>query len=995
MEFKNRHSLLVVISTVLTISCLLGAHRCMGCSDHDQDLYRLGSTHYSRGEWDFAIQRFEELLKTGSDETLKALGQFYLAESFVASKQLDRAQRQLQRFLKRYPDHRFANQALFRLGEVAYLLGHTELASTTLQKFAKKNVDHQLLEFALPYLGEIELKKGNLVGAAQHFEKSLRQNPHGSLAHEARFGLARALEKSNSIQQAVRFYQFLIDHPDSNRAPDSLMQIAKIHYRQKDLTKAKSLLQEFEAKYPASELANPVRYWQGRIHFDEQEFAQAAKYYQTALDDNPNSKIIPALRFELARSLTQLDRFADAIAQLKIVNAEFPKSDWADDSLLLNLQILRNHEQYQRALKLCRQFHQHYPDSDLMIHVLDSEAECQFALDHYVAAESLFSRLVALFPTLADHTLIKKGRFENWRYKLAVSQIKLSKDREAIYNLGAIDLENCDDETRSAALLAIASIHIQRNQLKEACQGLIEYVRLNPETESAAKCLIDISLLFAKRENFQAADQWVQKIRSNQARAETYVKIAEVAFARKQFVFASKWFSLGSRIPADSATRCRASMGQIWSLKELGNIESTIAAVDRLIQSFPACQQAAEALYLKAVLLERSGAMQQSIPVFEALAKKYPESKYSEQSLLSLANLYRKYNASKLPTLEVPISKQISSADSKRIDLLLYELAWILKDSGQLEKSSRCFSELVERFPKHQHGAEALLQIAVNELQANKIETGKRRLLALTQAQASPRVLATANYELGRIAFTEKRFDQAFQHMTAVWQRSPTSSQASAARYWAAEARYQAGKVGEANKLFSALATSGGKDSPNADRVQLRLAQINIKLENWEAAREIAERLVAKTPNQIRAAESHFVIGRAYSGLGLFSKARASFQKVLLDSDLKGSETAAMAQWMIGETYFHQEDYQAAIDAYQRTEILHAYPQWQAAALLQAGKCFERINQIKKAISHYQRLIKSHSDSRYVAEANERLQLLGQVTTAEKTQPRDRTYKQK
>ena len=40
-----------------------------------------------------------------------------------------------------------------------------------------------------------------------------------------------------------------------------------------------------------------------------------------------------------------------------------------------------------------------------------------------------------------------------------------------------------------------------------------------------------------------------------------------------------------------------------------------------------------------------------------------------------------------------------------------------------------------------------------------------------------------------------------------------------------------------------------------------------------------------------------------------------------------------MAQWMIGETYFHQKNYDAAIRAYLELEALYAFPTWQAAAL--------------------------------------------------------------
>ena len=73
--------------------------------------------------------------------------------------------------------------------------------------------------------------------------------------------------------------------------------------------------------------------------------------------------------------------------------------------------------------------------------------------------------------------------------------------------------------------------------------------------------------------------------------------------------------------------------------------------------------------------------------------------------------------------------------------------------------------------------------------------------------------------------------------------------------------------------------------------------------------------------------------------------AREAYQSVVVSATGAKTETAAMAQWMIGETYFMQREFNQAIKAYHRVEVLHSYPQWQAAALLQAGKCHEMLGQ--------------------------------------------------
>ena len=80
-----------------------------------------------------------------------------------------------------------------------------------------------------------------------------------------------------------------------------------------------------------------------------------------------------------------------------------------------------------------------------------------------------------------------------------------------------------------------------------------------------------------------------------------------------------------------------------------------------------------------------------------------------------------------------------------------------------------------------------------------------------------------------------------------------------------------------------------------------------------------------------------------------------------------------MAQWMIGETYFHQKNYDDAIPAYLRVEILYDYPQWNAAGLLQAAKCYELRRDYRAAVELYARLLSEYPDTPYRQQASERL----------------------
>ena len=66
-----------------------------------------------------------------------------------------------------------------------------------------------------------------------------------------------------------------------------------------------------------------------------------------------------------------------------------------------------------------------------------------------------------------------------------------------------------------------------------------------------------------------------------------------------------------------------------------------------------------------------------------------------------------------------------------------------------------------------------------------------------------------------------------------------------------------------------------------------------------------------------------------------------------------------MAQWMIGETFFHQRDYARARAAYlavierQVPAKRQAPADWQARAALQVGKCWELENRWDEAQAMY------------------------------------------
>ena len=154
--------------------------------------------------------------------------------------------------------------------------------------------------------------------------------------------------------------------------------------------------------------------------------------------------------------------------------------------------------------------------------------------------------------------------------------------------------------------------------------------------------------------------------------------------------------------------------------------------------------------------------------------------------------------------------------------------------------------------------------------------------------------------------------------------------------------------------------------------VRLKRIQCWIALKRWKDALEGAqaekEGLAAGDPSL---AELDYVAGQALLGLGQIEKARAAFQAVI--DVRKDGELAAQAQLMRGETYFHQDQFHEALRDFLKVDILHDAPRWQAAALLEAGKVYERLDQWADAAETYGRLLNRFPTEPSAAEARRRL----------------------
>ena len=307
---------------------------------------------------------------------------------------------------------------------------------------------------------------------------------------------------------------------------------------------------------------------------------------------------------------------------------------------------------------------------------------------------------------------------------------------------------------------------------------------------------------------------------------------------------------------------------------------------------------------------------------------------------------------------------------------MLADWGWALVDADKPTEADVVFSRLLKDFPDSPHAADARFNLAESANQTKNLDEVISLLNPLVSegTKASPRLVQSALYRLGRTQAEKKDWPGASKTLDRLLAEFPDSTFRREARLLRAEVALEAGDAPAADSALAALtAEPADPNDPPAFALAVRRRRVQslLALKKWKDVLEAADALKADAPADPRMAEIEFARGRALQQMARFDDARASYAAVI--EARKGGELVARAQFMIGETYFHQKDYHEAILQLLRVDILYDAPAWQAAALLEAGKAHEQLAQWADAAETYKRLREKFPDDPNAAEAKTRL----------------------
>lgn len=996
-----RRPVIALLALAIYLCCAVPAR-----ADLARDQFAVAAAHYSGRRWQLAADEFQAFLQQFPLHERAASARFFRGEALLQLRQLEEARREFRRYVEHFSTGEYARQASYRVGEIGYLLGDGKQARSDLQIFLRKYPGDALNAQVLVYLDQLSFDAGDLQAAVRHCQQALQDYPESELAPACRFGLARALEKDGQTAEAIQHFQQIVDQRGDLRG-ESLLHLAACHYASSNYDAALTALealgrepsksnlherstllrgwtlfqlerydeaaQQFSAIADTQEYAPEAQYWLGLSQKKLDRWDQAAETLQSAIQRFPQSKSLAAMQYHAGDAFLLAGQLEQADAQFAAV-AKSADSQWQGDALLGRARIALLRGELDRVEKLVAAYQQFDAQGPLQREFRRLQATA------WINAGKM-PQAIQLLQAQIEST---EGDVAPEVRLLAQAQQRAGNHEQALQLLDQVPLDPTDSEAQLTRGLA----HLGLEQYPQALSCLEGYTATKPTGSGAALALAEASYCHLKLGDVASArrlyDSLTAEFRTSSVIVPATQRLAELALASDELEFAQQLYAA----LAEQTDVPQAQQQGLFGLARIAfrqaDYSDAIEHAAMLIERFPHGELLIEAQLLRAGALEKRGDFDAAQSLYREVFEQHAETPLAARALLTSARLHRRTQQS--TEAAVLYQQLLERTDSVvGIDMVLYELAWLLRDSGQADQSDECFQRLHDEFRDSSYWPDATYRLAEHARVRGESVAAAQLLDELIASDQGQAIREFALYLRGQVAAERQQWDQVLSAMQRLASEHPDSKLVRQAQFWLAEAHYRQSQWNEAAERFEQLSTSAIENESWLAVVALRRAQIRAQREDWEGAFAIASQIADQHPSFRQQYEVDYLIGRCLANDARFDEAREAYRRATRSSTGGKSETAAMAQWMIGESYFHQKDYRTAIQEYLRVEILYAFPTWQAAALLQAGKCHELLNEHLQAYELYSQLMKRYPETQFAEEAARRLSLANNHSSHERT----------
>ncbi len=968
---------------------------------HYARLY-LGLTQVNQSDFKAARENLRQFVKDSPNNQNLPQARYRIGECSYLLNDLPAARTELAAYLKAHAEDAFADRALPYLGDVQLRLNDPESAAATFQKAMEQFPEGPLIDDA-------RYGRAKALDALKRPAEAFplyQQVAKGasSRAAEAQFQVGSHLFDTGKFPEAAAAYRQVWDRfPEASLTMDARLNAGFALYRAGNFLEAATVFEPVTADATRGVTAG---YWRGMSLKSGGNHAAAAAALAKVVPSADKHPLEQSLIFQqgVCARLAGDNEAAEA-AFLSVVK-KFPTGDFADDALHFATELAIDAGQLDVAIARRKQFAENFPQSGLRLYqeLLGGRLSLGKAAQlitagkpaNEIAAE--YDQAARSFERVLAESMLARTKLQA-RYYLALAR-QLQGDHRATLELlkpliAEIPTEGAHE--LGDALVLQADSFSQTEQWDAALAAAKRYRQQFPQGRQRFRALAITAIAQARLNQLDASNvawnELLEKSDSASLVASTTLQLAELAEQRQDWKTAESLYNWLTKLAKGTENEAFARRGLAWALFQQKQFPAAAQSFAMVESEFPQHRLAPECAYYHAEAVREAGQLPQAAAAFAAAFAKYaPAESAPPGAELQAPGLFA-YRAGLQAARVYRQLKQVDPADKgyaavlekfpkpQHLDKLLDEWALLNYEANRFEQADVLFARLLRETPESDLADNAKLSLAESDLLADRLDKARAAFDELRQSPtADATVKERAHYQSMILAMDQQRWNDVLM-LTAEFEKAFATS---ALRPYVAYCNLEA-QLADLQATSEVLAAAEKQLREQIDapapveipawypRLWILLAEVRFRKKDYAGVEQAVTELKQRLPNGPLLYQAEEVLGRCFKQQAEFDKARAAFQRAIADPTSFRTETAAKSQFLLAETYFLQEKWLDAFRAYMKVYSNYAaYPSWQAAALLQAGKCDEQQGEWKTAAQTYEQLITEFPQSTHIAEAKKR-----------------------
>jgi TolA-binding protein len=465
-------------------------------------------------------------------------------------------------------------------------------------------------------------------------------------------------------------------------------------------------------------------------------------------------------------------------------------------------------------------------------------------------------------------------------------------------------------------------------------------------------------------------------------------------------------------IPADQLVP-ESEFRIIWAYMAMGNYHEVVRRTDKFFRKYPKYPLTGYALLLQGVAYDQLNNVDKAIDSYQTLVDLFPQSPASGKAVyLMTLSLHRAQEPSRIVSALNHLNDHLqSSAEIKSDAWRKNTLFWIAEGYYSIqdwEHAEATYSRFVELAPDSPMIPYALQGLAASLAaqgpdKLDKAKIYEQQAIARAQELSNTPVAADAKFQMGKVFFNQKQYDQSLAQMDAFIQESTNTVRVAEAIYDSGLALYNQQYYTEALARWKQV-IDGYRFSPFRSLAYLQTGRTQFGLGKFDQAIAAYQALAANYPNSPEAQEAQFQIIQCYYNKG---DVRGAFQQFMafksaypVDERIKGvaelllgayqaqgdnnlhskelgellrsspgSGTASAILWERGASLFNKKDYASAQKYFQRIMLSYPNDEYAGQAYFYNAECYFFLNNMDEAASAYKSFYINYPADKMVPQA--------------------------